>query len=110
MEEGIAGYLFNKLFLRDIIVKHNIRFNTQLHFREDELFVFQYLEHVNHWSSINRTNYIYYVPKPIKIMGHQQPSAPNYYLKHLGAYTMTTYRMKYIEIKHGASKEPSLKI
>ncbi|ROT18308.1 glycosyltransferase family 2 protein [Bacteroides acidifaciens] len=69
MEEGIAGYLFNKLFLRDIIVKHNIRFNTQLHFREDELFVFQYLEHVNHWSSINRTNYIYYVPQTDKNYG-----------------------------------------
>lgn len=40
----IAGYLWNKIFLRTIIDKNNIHFNEKIKIREDELFILEYLK------------------------------------------------------------------
>lgn len=38
-----SGYPFSKLFKRQILIEHNIRFNNQIHMFEDVLFLFSYL-------------------------------------------------------------------
>ena len=43
IDKQSAGFLFNKLFRWSIIKEKNLRFNTQLHNCEDELFVMDYL-------------------------------------------------------------------
>lgn len=40
---GYQGYLWNKIFRRDIIKRNNIKFDESLFYNEDRLFVLQYL-------------------------------------------------------------------
>lgn len=54
-----GGYLWNKLFVRDIIVNYNLKFNKEISMCEDMLFVFEYLKHANSVICINRQNYNY---------------------------------------------------
>lgn len=44
-EIGYQGYLWNKMFKRDIIVKNNIFFEPDIFYGEDRLFVAEYLIH-----------------------------------------------------------------
>jgi hypothetical protein len=44
-DNGLLGYLWNKLFRADIICRQNIRFNERLSLWEDLLFVWDYLLH-----------------------------------------------------------------
>ena len=43
--DEIGGYLWNKLFFREIIKKNNITFNKKIHFCEDILFVLEYAKY-----------------------------------------------------------------
>ncbi len=52
-----GSYLWNKLFIRDIILKNNLFFNNDIFMCEDLLFVFNYLKYIN---SINCSNQICY--------------------------------------------------
>lgn len=61
-EAGLVGYLFTKLFLRELISEHHLRFNESIHFREDEIFVLQYMEHVKSVVYVPDANYLYYLP------------------------------------------------
>jgi len=54
-----GGYLWNKIFLRDIIKKNNLKFDTSVSMCEDMLFVFNYLKYVNNVFCINNKNYYY---------------------------------------------------
>ncbi len=40
---GYQGFLWNKIFFNSVIKNNNIRFNTEISYNEDRLFVFQYL-------------------------------------------------------------------
>lgn len=51
------GYLFNKLFKRTIIMNSNIRFDTNIHFNEDRLFIIKYL--------CSQSGKLYYIDKCI---------------------------------------------
>lgn len=42
-DDNIGGYLWNKLFLRNIIKKNHISFDSQIYYCEDLLFVIQYI-------------------------------------------------------------------
>jgi Glycosyltransferases involved in cell wall biogenesis len=56
------GYIWNKLFLKEIISKYNINFNPQIYFNEDRLFCFEYIkncEKVSYSTSIEY-NHIFY--------------------------------------------------
>lgn len=52
------GYIFNKLFKKDIIEKYNIKFDENIYYNEDRLFVFQYIIHCT--NNIFFSNYIGY--------------------------------------------------
>lgn len=56
-----GGYLWNKLFVRDIILKNNLSFNDDVFMCEDMLFVFNYLKYTNSISCSNQTCYFYRV-------------------------------------------------
>ncbi len=41
------GYIYNKLYKKSIIDKYDIKFDNEIFFNEDRLFVFQYTLHIN---------------------------------------------------------------
>ncbi len=58
----LLGYLHNKAFRIRIINDNYIRFDTRLNFREDEVFIIQYLFYCNNIISVPRIGYHYFVP------------------------------------------------
>lgn len=69
MDAALLGYVYTKLFKRSIIQKHNLRFDEGIKFREDDLFVVNYLAHAYSCVSIDKSNYIYYMPAECKNYG-----------------------------------------
>ena len=69
IEVHFLGYLFGKLFRREIIESYHIRFDETIRFREDDVFVLEYARYVNSWASTDQSNYIYYVPLANKKYG-----------------------------------------
>lgn len=61
-KENILGYTVVKAFRTEIIKNQNIIFDTNLRFREDEVFVLNYLRFVRRVKSIIDTGYFYFVP------------------------------------------------
>lgn len=58
-DESVGGYLWNKLFKTSIIKENNIRFDKDIHFCEDLLFVLSYIKNINSVSYINEELYNY---------------------------------------------------
>lgn len=56
-----GGYLWNKIFIKDIILSNNLLFNEEVCICEDMLFVFNYLKYVNSISCSNQVCYFYRV-------------------------------------------------
>lgn len=54
-------YTWNKLYKKEIILKHNLRFEPKVSLAEDAIFLFQYLLHINNIELINKENYYYQV-------------------------------------------------
>lgn len=50
---------YTKLYRRDIIRRHDVKFDADCSYGEDLLFNFQYLKHVRHISSVSQSNYHY---------------------------------------------------
>ncbi|MCI9286312.1 MAG: glycosyltransferase family 2 protein [Muribaculaceae bacterium] len=61
-QKKILGYLWCKAFRNDVITRHNIRFNKLFRFREDDIFVMEYLNRISHVFSTTRVGYNYHVP------------------------------------------------
>ncbi|MBR2827683.1 MAG: glycosyltransferase family 2 protein [Bacilli bacterium] len=59
-ETQFGGYLWNKLFLRDIIKSNHISFNQNLKILEDIDFVIQYAKVINTFYYSKETIYLYY--------------------------------------------------
>ena len=57
MMNYVLGYLFGKLFRKGIIERYSIRFDESLRFREDDVFVLQYIEHISSWVSTSKCGY-----------------------------------------------------
>lgn len=57
--DKFGGYLWNKLFIRDVIVNNNIKFNKNVFMSEDMLFVFDYLKYVDKVICLDVSNYYY---------------------------------------------------
>lgn len=55
----LAGYPFNKFYSRRIIQEHELRFNTKITHREDEIFFQQYLRHISDLLFLPSHNYHY---------------------------------------------------
>ena len=69
MCQGVYGYLWVKLFHRQLIEQHTIRFDTNSTFREDEQFFSKYLEYVTNFRCIDKENYYYILPTSEKTYG-----------------------------------------
>lgn len=65
---GYQGYLWTKLFRKEYIDQGNIRFNSDLAYNEDRLFVLQYLKRCNKVRIIENQTY-YYVQRNNSKMG-----------------------------------------
>jgi glycosyltransferase len=61
-QDGILGYTFVKAFRSEIIEKYQIRFDTKLKFREDEVFVLDYIRYARRVKAIPNIGYFYFVP------------------------------------------------
>ena len=61
-EYNIIGYTVIKLFKKNVIEKYKIRFDERLKFKEDEVFVLNYMMHCEKMLSSNKVGYYYYVP------------------------------------------------
>lgn len=59
-QNGLFGYLWIKCFRKDIIEERQIRFDIDVGFQEDELFITEYLKHATNIKSVNKIGYYYY--------------------------------------------------
>lgn len=98
---SIVGYIWNKLFLTNVLKQYNIRYNESFSFHEDEVFAYQYLLHIDKVIFTPEYAYHYDIPNfSIKHGGdnfephymvfniikqinsqYQIPSAYNFYIK-----------------------------
>lgn len=58
----LFGYNHCKLFLRSIIVRNHLRYNEDIHQREDLLFMMDYLQFVRRIITVNAHQYHYWKP------------------------------------------------
>lgn len=78
-QTGMEGSLWNKLFRLSIIKSHNMKFNLNFIFREDEEFFFRYLVLCKKCASTDSPMYHYYEPDWIKYQA-QWNSPVSFYL------------------------------
>ena len=86
--DKVSGYTspWMKLFKREIIVRHNIRFNPTIHYAEDTAFVYEYLSHCTHIRQMPDCVYFYRV---------YEGSAANKYQKDIS--NCLAYRQSHFE-------------
>lgn len=58
-DPNFYSYVWNKLFLREIIIKNNIIFDSDMYYGEDLLFIFHYLKIIEKVKLIPMTGYYY---------------------------------------------------
>lgn len=57
------GYTTNKIFRSSIINNNSLMFNVDLTYKEDELFVLQYLQRCKYCLFVNKIGYFYFMPQ-----------------------------------------------
>ena len=65
------GFLWCKLFRSKIINKYSIRFDENVCFMEDRLFIYNFLSHSNRVINVSETGYVYYFSSTGKTFGKQ---------------------------------------
>lgn len=68
-QDAFQGYLWNKIFLREIIIRENIRFDPHVKIWEDMLFCLKYLTKIDRVSYIGKPIY-YYVQRENSAMNN----------------------------------------
>ena len=56
---GYLGYLWDKVFVRSVIIENNLKFDPNIHLNEDRLFIIQYLLHCNFVACCDKVVYLY---------------------------------------------------
>ena len=56
------GYIFHKLFRREIMCRENLKFDISIHLREDNLFVAAFLNYAESFYVVKECGYTYYSP------------------------------------------------
>lgn len=59
--KGPRAYLWNRLFIRKIILENDIRFDSNIYYGEDNLFIFKYIQHINKAYYLNKPLYHYII-------------------------------------------------
>lgn len=53
------GYLWNKIFEKEIIIKNNLTFNEKIKICQDEDFCLRYIKYIDEITTLNSSNYFY---------------------------------------------------
>lgn len=61
--DNISGFLWNKVFISEIIKKNNLFFDTNIHYCEDLLFVNEYINYCSSFAYLHTTLYNYRMRK-----------------------------------------------
>lgn len=61
-EYYIVGYNVIKAFKKDLIIEYGLKFNENLWFREDEVFLLHYISHCKKIRSLKGASYLYFTP------------------------------------------------
>lgn len=59
---NVIGYVWNKLFLKNVIDQYALRFDESFAFLEDEMFVYKYLQYIDNVYFISKVTYHYEMP------------------------------------------------
>ncbi len=62
LKYNVIGYIWCKLFRLQIIKENNLRFDTNIKLREDEIFFYFYLAHVRRVICHRKAGYFYFLP------------------------------------------------
>lgn len=63
LQAGLFGFVWGKLYRREIILQYNIKMNTKWANYEDEDFNLHYLLHCKTIQTIENCNYVYFEPE-----------------------------------------------
>lgn len=72
----LSGVIWNKCFKAQIIKDQHLRFNKNITYREDEIFVLSYLKYCKLFASSKECGYFYFIPQ----WGAKYKNTSNYYL------------------------------
>lgn len=61
-EYHIVGYNVIKAFRKNLIIENGLKFNENLWFREDEVFLLHYISHCKKIRSLKEAGYLYFTP------------------------------------------------
>ncbi len=61
--KSFGGYLWNKIFIKNIIDEHDLKFDESIHMCEDQLFVIQYLQYIKEVYLLPEIPYYYRMRK-----------------------------------------------
>ena len=108
-DQGLYGYPVNKLFRRQIIEQHNIRFDIKSAFREDAQFFSKYLEYTTTFCCIDKENYFYILPTADKKYNGDSfysllPIFQSLDIIYNRELPVEICKMHYVNIKDGAAK------
>lgn len=62
IRSSMIGYAWIKAYRIDIIRRYCLRFDNDIRFKEDEVFLFQYIVRINRVKSVDKKGYYYIVP------------------------------------------------
>lgn len=68
-----VGYPYGKLFVRRLILEHNIRFDTRIRNHEDHLFCLQYVSHCKTIALVKKNTYYWTYVKGSNSLSHRTP-------------------------------------
>lgn len=122
LDEKIGGFVWNKVFKREIIIESKICFRTDIHYCEDYIFLSEYLKFCKKISyfSLNIYNYRmrkssvsfdFYNKKNVSILKSFEKLAevyrdvPKYYYKFCYDYILSYYKLKRIVDTDSANKK-----
>ena len=71
INEVKSGNLWDKLYHKEIIDKHHLKFNEHIYYNEDRLFIFQYLSHCQS-AAYTTSPYYHYVTRKSSAMNLSQ--------------------------------------
>lgn len=57
--ENFRGLVFSKFFRKDILEKHNLKFDERIKLAEDYIFTLEYIFHIERYAFVSGTGYFY---------------------------------------------------
>lgn len=82
-EIGLSGFIWNKIFSKEIIIKNNIKFDENIRFNEDLKFVLEYVLNVNKIIYTESEDYYYHSFEDSLSKNYNQKEFDKWRLKYL---------------------------